>query len=129
VFNVHNRRWRIQAWRSWNAKAELHGFDLVHVLRVQQVVEPLSNHSCRNSFIGMSNLGLVLPLTLPLVLTSVLTLVLTRVRALVLPLILTVAALALLLSLTMLELTLELTLNLIWGVVLSVLQWTYITMF
>lgn len=118
VFNVHHRRWRVQAWWSWNAKAMLHWFDLVRALGAQQLVEPLSNHSCGDSFIGMSKQGLLLPLVLPLVLTLPL--------ALVLAMILTVVALPLL-SLTLLDLTLELTLELIL-VVLSTLQWTHITM-
>lgn len=105
----------------------LHWLNLVRALRAQQLVEPLSNHSCGNSFIEMSKLGLLLPLVLPLVLTIVLSCELTLVLTLVLTLILTVVALPLL-PLTLLDLTLELTLELILGVVLCTLRWTHITM-
>jgi len=96
-------RRRIQAGWSRNSKGLLHKFHTLRVLRTQQLVEPLSDNSSRNSIVHMSHLGmvldlvLVLPWVLPrvLLLSLAMTLVLTRMLTLVLALALTLVVLTL----------------------------------
>lgn len=99
-------------------------FDLLHVLRVQQCVKPLSDHKFRNSFVDMSHLG-VLTLVLTL---AVLTLVLTLVLSVVLTLEVWTLEVLTLEVLTLVLLTLGLTLELILVLLLSTLDWACIIM-